>query len=188
MKKLVRFLGLLGLVCSIAAPTSASTFLAMDQSQLLAASDAVVEGKVLEVESFWDRENRVILSVATIRVEQALYGDAGATIRVQTFGGTVDGYTVEASGFPKFVRGEQVLLFVNQREAQDRSIRVTGYQQGHYQITERAGERVAVPTVDEGANLIREDGRKLAPQEAMPLSELRRQIENTANELARAAQ
>jgi type IV secretory pathway protease TraF len=187
MKKLVRFLGLLGLALCIAMPASASTFFAMDQAQLVAASDSIVEGKVVNVESFWDREGRVIISMATVRVDDALLGKVDRTIRVQTFGGTVGDYTVEAAGFPTFSKGDHVLVFLNQREAPDKSTRVTGYQQGLYLIAERGGEKVAIPTVDAGANLIRQDGLKVAPQQIMPLHDLREQIGNTIDELARAS-
>jgi type IV secretory pathway protease TraF len=187
MKKLVRFLGLLGLTLCIAMPASASTFWAMDQAQLVAGSDAIVEGKVVDVESFWDREGRVIVTMATVRVDDALLGKVNRTIQVQTFGGTVGDYTVEAAGFPKFNRGDHVLLFLNQRDALDKSTRVTGYQQGHYRIAERGGEKVAVPTVDAGANLIRQDGLKVVTPGTMPLHDLREQIGNTIDELARAS-
>ena len=187
MKKLVRFFGLLGVVWLLASPAVASTFLALDQKELVANSDAVIEGKVINVESYWDREGRVIVSVATVRVEDTIFGKADEVIRVQTFGGTVDGYTIEAAGFPKFARGEHVVLFVNQREALDKSIRVTGFQQGHYRIYDRQGTRMAVPTVGPGANLINRRGGRVQPQTALPLDELRSQIQARASELDRTS-
>ena len=173
---------LLALVAAL--PAAASTFLAMSQKALIDDSAAVVQGEVLEVRSFWDAEGRVIVSEALIQVEEAVLGDPGSQIRVKTWGGTVDGYTVEAHGFPKFTAHDRVLLFL-ERE-QDGVARVAGYQQGHYRLVmDRSGFEWAVPTVDGGSNLLTADGRPAPAAKTVLLSELKGSIREQARDAGR---
>jgi hypothetical protein len=141
-----------------AGSVSASTFLAMSQAELVKASDAVVKGTVKEVRSFWEETGRVIVTEAVIEVEEALVGRPEAQVVVRTWGGTVDGYTVEAHGFPKFQADQRVLLFLE--PANGSWAKVAGYQQGHFRVVmDRSGFELAVPTVDDGAHLLSADGR-----------------------------
>lgn len=181
MKKLVGMRGLcaLGVVClalGAALPAAGSTFLAMDHEELLVHSDSVVEGQVLRVVSSWDATGRVIVSEAEILIDETVAGQGmGGIITVQTFGGQVGDYHVEAAGFPRFEEGEWVVLFLNQREALDGMTRVTGYQLGHYRIFDREGTPMAAPAVDGEARFLR-DGRPVEPPQALPLAELKSQL------------
>jgi hypothetical protein len=104
---------------------------------------------------------------------------------VRTFGGTVNGYTVEAHGFPKFRAGERVLLYLEAEK--DGVSRVTGYQQGHYRIVrDKAGVELAVPTLDEGASVITRDGRPMAAAKAMRLDLLKASIRDEGRRAGRA--
>lgn len=156
MKRLVS-IGVL-LVVAAAIPVGASTFLRMTPSQLVSGSAAVVQGEVLKVSSFWDRSGRIIVTEALVQVEEKILGDAPSVVVVRTFGGTVNGYTVEAIGFPKFKAKERLVLYLEAEK--DGASRVTGYQQGQYRIVrDQAGVEYAMPTVDEGASIITPDGR-----------------------------
>ncbi len=164
------------LVALLAAlPATASTFLAMSRAELVRDAAAIVQGKVLEVHSFWDAEGRVIVSEAVIEVEEAVLGDPGSQVRVKTWGGTVDGYTVEAHGFPRFGANERVLLFL-ERE-QDGVAKVAGYQQGHFRLVmDRSGFEWAVPTVDDGGRLLFPDGRPAPAAKTVLLTDLKDSI------------
>lgn len=173
---------LLALVAAL--PAAASTFLAMSRGELIDGSAAVVQGEVLEVRSFWDAEGRVIVSEALIQVEEAVLGDPGSQVRVKTWGGTVDGYTVEAHGFPKFSAHDRVLLFLEREH--EGVAKVAGYQQGHYRlVVDRSGFEWAVPTVDAGANLLTADGRPAPAAKAMLLDELKGSIRDQARHAGR---
>jgi hypothetical protein len=163
------------LLAAAAAGAESSSFLALSQEELLAGSAAVLQGRVVEVESFWNAEHTAILSEALVSVDEVLVGRAPTLVRVRTFGGTVAGYTVEAHGFPRFVAGEEALLFLY-REPADGSVRVWGYQQGQYRIETRGGERIAVPAVGRGVRLLRSDGVEVEPARALPLAELRQRV------------
>lgn len=166
------WMSLVGLLLA-AVPAAASTFLAMTQHELVAQSDAVVQGKVLKVSSFWSPSGRVIMSEALVQVEEKVRGNAPSVVKVRTFGGTVGGYTVEAHGFPKFGVNERVVLFL--QNAND-TAEVTGYQQGQWRIVNEKGVEMAVPAVDGGATLLGRDGRPVAAQKAMRLDALKNLI------------
>jgi hypothetical protein len=161
-------------------PLCASTFIAMDTAELAQRAGAVVEGSILRVDSFWNEDGTVIVSEAQIEVRDVLSGEASSVVVVRTFGGEVGGYRVEAHGFPKFERGQDVLLFLEPE--QDGHHRVAGYQLGHYLLrTSAAGLRMALPTLDPGVTLLRPDGRAGQRPVALPLDQLRDQIRALTN-------
>lgn len=169
MKRLV-WLALFAMMLAVI-PAGASTFQAMSRGELKAQSNAVVQGKVLQVNSFWSPSGRVIVTEAMVQVEEKLRGDAPSVVIVRTFGGTVNGYTVEAHGFPKFAANDRVLLFL---QGADDVAEVTGYRQGQYRIVvDKAGVEMAVPTVERGVRLLNRDGSEAAMPKALRLDEFK---------------
>jgi hypothetical protein len=166
-------MGLVALSLAAAVPAAASTFLAMSQHELVSQSDAVVQGRVLKVSSFWSPSGRVIMSEALVQVEEKVRGNAPSVVKVRTFGGTVGGYTVEAHGFPKFAVDERVVLYLQNA---NETAEVTGYQQGQWRIVNDKGVEMAVPTVDGGAALLGRDGRPAPAPKALRLDTLKNLI------------
>ena len=148
----------------------------MSTSDLVKASSAVIEGEVSSLESRWTPDGRIIVTDVTVRVWDVLGGKAPEILVVKTFGGTVDGFTVEAAGSPRSPRGERVLLFL-EPDAEAGRQRVNGYQQGLYRIVQRAdGRETALSSVDQGAHLLSADGVQVQPLPSLPLDDLRRLI------------
>jgi hypothetical protein len=170
-----RFVGLSVLALSLAAvPAGASTFVAMSRGELVGQSDAVVQGQVLKVNSFWSPSGRIIVTEAMVQVEEMIKGAAPSVVILRTFGGTVGGYTVEAHGFPKFNVNDRVVLFV--QNAGD-TAEVTGYRQGMYRIVQdKRGVEMAVPTVEAGVRLLTRDGREAAMPKAMRLDAFKEMV------------
>lgn len=167
MKRTV-WIGLSALVLAFAIPAAASTFVALTPGELVAQSDAIVQGRVLKVSSFWSPSGRLIVSEAMIEVEETIAGRAPSVVVLRTAGGTVGGYTVEAHGFPKFAVNDRLVLFV--QGAGDLA-KVTGYQQGQYRIVrDKAGVDMAVPVLGEGVRLLRRDGGTVELPKAAPLA------------------
>lgn len=182
MRKIV--LSLLAIALLATLPAGASTFLAMSQDELVHQSDAVVVGKVLEVESFRDESGRVIVSEAMIEVEETVVGTAPSIAVVRTLGGTVDGYTVVAHGFPAFEPEDRVVVFLE--EQQDGSSRVVGYRLGQYKvITNRHGVDIAVPTLEPGVRLLTATGEAAPRPRPVPLDTLRSQLRQRSQRLHR---
>ncbi|HSG41243.1 MAG TPA: hypothetical protein VLE27_16505, partial [Thermoanaerobaculia bacterium] len=158
----------------VAAPAAASTFIALDQQELLAQSDAVVEGRVLKVSSFWSASGRMIVTEVMVQVEEKILGNAPGVVVLRTAGGTVGGYTVEAHGFPKFEVGERAVLFL-QNSAN--VAEVTGYRQGQYRIVrEKSGVEMAVPALGPNVRLLHRDGTPAAAPKAVRLDQLKAQL------------
>ena len=181
MKRLL--IGVL-LLALAAAPMAASTFLAMNQKELIAESQAVVQGQVLKVNSFWDASGRMVMTEALVRVEEAILGKAPTVVRVQTFGGNVDGFIVEAAGFPEFKAGERMVLFLS--PAKDGVARVAGYQFGQYRIQRnKAGLEFAVPALDSAVNVATKDGSLFVRPQAVRLDTFKDQVRETARRSGR---
>lgn len=168
-------LGLFALALAAAVPAGASTFIAQSIDELVAASDAVVQGEVLQVHSYWNKSGRIIVTEALVRVTDTLAGKAPSVVILRTFGGTVEGYTVEAHGFPTFEKGQELLLFVDNQA--DGSAEVTGYRQGQYRIVRDKAGVMAVPTVEHGVRLLTRDGRVAPRPQALRLDTLKGQIQ-----------
>jgi hypothetical protein len=172
------------LLMLIDVPAFASTFLAMDLPELITESDGVVRGEVISLNSFWDPEHRVILTDAEIRVDEKMLGrvgQVGRTVTVRTFGGEVGGYTVVAHGFPQFTVGEELVLFL--QTAPDRTLRVTGYQLGQFEVVEQKGVPMVLPTRDNGATLLMPDGKEIQAPVPTTLGDFRQELRYVASTL-----
>jgi hypothetical protein len=175
-----------GLLLVAAAPASGSTFVHMSRGELAKRASTVVVGNVLSVESFWTTSGRIIVTEAMVEVEDAVLGDGPSVVRVRTFGGTVNGYTVEAHGFPTFAKGERLLLFLEPDRNEAGTSRVLGYQEGMYRVTpDKAGREIAYPAVDVGAAVVDIDGKPVAPARPIALDDLRSEILRFAREAGR---
>jgi hypothetical protein len=87
----------------------------MSEEEMVEKAAAVVTGRVLEVNSYWNREGTVILTEAVVEVDDAILGNVPAHVRVRTFGGQVGDHKIVAFGHPTFERGEKLLLFLEPR-------------------------------------------------------------------------
>lgn len=167
-----------------AAPMTASTFLAMNQKELIAASEAVVQGEVLKVRSFWDASGRMVMTEALVRVEENILGKAPAMVRVETFGGNVDGFIVEAAGFPEFKAGERMVLFLS--KPKEGVARVEGYQFGQYRIQRnQKGIEFAVPALDSAVDVVTKDGTRFMRPQAVRLDAFKEQLRAEARRSGR---
>lgn len=179
MSRRILLIGWIVGLCAL--PAAASTFVAMEPAELVAASKAVVQGEVLEVHSFWNEDGTAILTEARILVEEVVAGRAPSEVVVRTFGGRVGDYVLEAHGFPTFDAGQRLLLFLY--DAPDGSVRVTGYRLGEYRVVRGArGELVARPTLEEGVRLLHADGRPALAPRAVPLAAFKQEIRRLAAE------
>lgn len=169
MKRFV-WLAVFALVLA-AIPAGASTFVALSRAELTAQSSAVVEGEVLKINSFWSPSGRLVVTEAMVQVTDKIVGNSPSVVVVRTVGGQVGGYNVEAHGFPKFQVGERLVLFLQGNV--DAVTEVTGYRQGQYRVVREAGVEMAVPTLEDGVNLVRADGKPATRVKAMPLSDLK---------------
>jgi hypothetical protein len=134
-----RSLSIITLLLIVSAlPLSASQFVEQSFDRVARDSAYVVRGSVIDTWSAWDDAHEVIYTYATLRVSRYFGEMAGPdTLVVREVGGTVDGYTQEAIGFPAIRRGEQVVLFLS-KWADSSDLRIHAYNQGKYLVRMRA--------------------------------------------------
>lgn len=81
--------------------------------QLVQRSDAIILGKVKEIECQWSMDQSVILTVVSIQVHEILAGEiTNSQILVQYPGGEVGDIGLKVSDMPTFHPNEIVLLFL----------------------------------------------------------------------------
>ena len=132
------------LLLVLALPLAASQFIVQDFDVVARESNFIVRGHVVDTYSAWDASREVIYTYATVRVQRYFGETTGPdTLTVREVGGTVDGYTQEAIGFPAIRRGEQVVLFLSQWE-DGSDYRIHAFNQGKYLVRERAGKEILV--------------------------------------------
>ena len=132
------------LLALIALPLSASQFVEMPFDQVARESALIVRGDILDTWSAWDDAHEVIFTYATVRVNRYFGEMTGPdTLVIREAGGTVDGYTQEAIGFPAIRSGENVVLFLSQWEGSP-DYRIHAFNQGKFLVRNRGGIEVLV--------------------------------------------
>jgi hypothetical protein len=176
------------LALAAGAPAGASTFLEVSHEELVEKADAIVQGRVIDVASFWNRQGTVIMTEAVVEVEDTILGRDRSHVRVVTFGGTVGDYRIVAEGFPTFEKGQRVLVFLEPaRRGEDGAQRVLGYRQGEFDIRQdKEGREIAVAAWEaDTVHIVRKDGTEAQAPRAMVLSELKSWIRETAARMGR---
>lgn len=177
MKRAILF-GCLALAVVSAVPTDASTFLNMSPREMLLESDAVVVGRVLSVDSFWNAEHTMIVTEVSLEIRETVVGAAPASVvKIRTYGGQVESYRIEAHGFPTFAVEDRVLVFLRHDDNDPSSFSVVGYRLGQYNLIENGeGRTIAVPALEGGVRLLDRDGRTAPAPKAIDLEELKAQL------------
>lgn len=139
-----RSLILTGLLLVLALPLSASQFIQLDFDQIATESKYIVRGTIDQTWSAWDDAHEVIFTYATVRVSRYFGETTGPDVLVvREVGGTVDGYTQEAVGFPAIRKGEEVVLMLAQWEDAP-ELRIHAYNQGKFLVKGQAGREVLI--------------------------------------------
>lgn len=127
-----------------AVPLSASQFIEMPFDKVAREATLVVQGTIGQTFSRWDDAHEVIYTYATVHVSRYFGETTGPdTLMIREVGGTVDGYTLEAIGFPVIRSGERVVLLLSVWE-DGADYRIHGYNQGKYLVRNRGGIDVLV--------------------------------------------
>ncbi|MDQ3284021.1 MAG: hypothetical protein M3Q69_21665 [Acidobacteriota bacterium] len=138
-----RLLILVALFLVSAVPMFASQFVELPFDQVAREAKLVVRASVVDTWSAWDDSHEIIYTYATLRVTRYFGETTGPdTLVVREVGGTIDGYTQQAVGFPEIRRGERVVLFLSDDE--NGTMRIHAYNQGKFLVRDRAGQEVLV--------------------------------------------
>ena len=146
-------LALLALVF-VAAPASASVVIPPADDDLIVHAEAVILGRVTDIESHDNRLGKLSTFI-TLAVEEVLKGSfAQSTLTIRELGGQVGGMAGWVFANPEFTVGERVLLFLDQRA--DGTLRVMHLYLGKFSIVTdpASGDLVAVRPLPEDVTVV----------------------------------
>lgn len=127
---------------------AATTVVKLDFDGLVAASDAIVVGRIDAVDAVV-QDGRVYTHV-DVRVEETLKGPPQTRLRIVHVGGRTERLATVVHGMPDFAVAERALLFLEQPRGVDHFV-VTGLAQGKFSLVE--GEDGATKLQPSGAKL-----------------------------------
>jgi hypothetical protein len=187
MKKFSRVL-VAGSCLLIACSAVATTVIPPSFDELVSRAEMIFQGSVTDVRSEWTGEGaqRHIMSYVTLKVEDAIKGNPGATVTLRMLGGTVGGETMEVTDAPKFKVGDRDILFVENNGTQ--FVPLVGIMHGRFRLKKDATGQDAVFT-NEGSPLsdVTQLGRNEAAASAgraLSKQEFRQAIQSKAQEQA----
>src|SRR5215216_182099 len=128
-----------------AARAGATTIVPADFTEMVAGSQLIVHGAVIDVRSQLTTGARTIETVITIAVADSLKGQSASTVVLRVPGGQVGRYRRVMVGAPEFVEGEEVVLFLaGHAPAMPMPF---GLNQGVYRVVRSGGRALVTPLV-----------------------------------------
>ena len=129
----------------LGAAVSATVLIPAEFREIVAGSEIIVHGRVVDVRSQWVDGRRRIESVVTVEVLTPFKGGERRSLEFKVPGGQVGRYRSMMVGAPTFSLGEEAFLFLSGGES-DAPL-VFGLNQGVFRIRQDrvSGRRVVVP-------------------------------------------
>jgi hypothetical protein len=134
----------MALIVVLNAPAFATTAVRLSNDAMAASADVIAVGTAIDVQTVW--EGRSLVTVVTLKVNESLKGDAGATLAVALPGGVDANRRVPVAmtyaGAPSIGIGEEVFVFLTRDEDVQSGLTVVGFAQGKFSIvTDPSGTR-----------------------------------------------
>jgi hypothetical protein len=184
-RSLWRWAAVLALALAAFAPAEATTMIRMGVEDLVASNEAVVVGRVVDVQSYWNAEGSFILSDVKVEVLDALKGAAlEREISLTVMGGSVGELTTLILAGPEMTIGGDYVLFLNREDLPGvfgvRTVRDLA--QGIFDVVGAGDGLRAVSQASRHPLLPDARGISEAPggQEGIPLENLIRQVRDLA--------
>src|SRR5262245_42374635 len=100
----------------LTSPARASVVIPPADDDLIVHADAVILGRVTDIESHDDQQGK-LRTYITIAIDEVLKGTlVQSTLTIRELGGQVGGFAGWVFANPEFTVGERVLLFLDQRD------------------------------------------------------------------------
>src|SRR5437588_10798950 len=183
MKKFSR-LSVSGSFLVIACAALATTVIPPSFDDLVGRAEMIFQGTVVDVHSEWTGEGaqRHIMSYVTVKVEEAIKGNPGASVTLRMLGGTVGAETMEVTDATKFKVGDRDILFVENNGTQ--FIPLVGIMHGRFHVQKDESGRDVVMTND-GApltdvNQLGKDKRAATVGRAISTQEFKQAVQSRA--------
>jgi hypothetical protein len=124
-------LAFLILILSAKPPLSATTVQRLSLDDMVAKAETIVIGRVINSQSSWTKNGKLILTQTTFEVQEGLKGVATKTVTITTVGGRVGNAVLHVSGMPSFQPDETAVIFL---ERSNNYLTVLGLSQGKFSI------------------------------------------------------
>lgn len=121
---------------------SATLILPADFASVVTGVGVIVHGRVVDVRSVMTGPRRVIESVVTVAVLEALKGAPGPSVAFRVPNGQVGRYRRVLVGAPEFEEGDEVVVFLTGRPPAMPTL--FGLSQGVYRVTRNTAARAVV--------------------------------------------
>lgn len=144
MRSIARVFGVCAVLLLLAfrPPDAAATVVApADLDTVVAGSQLIVRGRVVEVRSEMTAGRRSIHSVVTLEVDETLKGQSSRTVLFRVPNGQVGRYRRVVVGAPEFSAGDEVVVFL--RGSGPAIPSLFGLQQGVYRVQRDDAARLA---------------------------------------------
>lgn len=165
MTRLMFYIVVLGSLLQLNPRSSAAaTVAALTFDTLIQKSDYVVYGRAVGTRSFWDPATSTIWTRTELLVLDGAKGQAGKTIVITEPGGVMGDIAHLFPGMPRFVDGEEVVLFLY--SAPGNRIRVLGLRQGVYDVLRDrdSGERIVRPALEHPESIVYDNRTAFRPE------------------------
>ncbi|PYI77036.1 MAG: hypothetical protein DMF04_07335 [Verrucomicrobia bacterium] len=184
MKKFSHLL-ISGSLLAVTCAGLATTVIPPSFDDLVSRAEMIIQGSVTDVRSEWTGEGaqRHIMSYVTVKVEDAIKGNPGASVTLRMLGGTVGAETMQVSDAPKFKVGDRDILFVENNGTQ--FIPLVGIMHGRFKIKKDETGRDAVFTnegspVTDVTQLGKDDEAAVSTSRALSAQEFKQTIHTKA--------
>jgi hypothetical protein len=137
------------LIPALAHPT---TILPADFSEMVAGSQVIVHGRVVDVRAQLTSGRGSIESVVTVAVIDPIKGPSGAQVAFRVPNGQIGRYRRVTVGAPEFATGDEVVVFLR---GQPPVLPMPfGLNQGVYRVSRGTGQAMVTPLVAAGAGRV----------------------------------
>ena len=167
----------LALVVLTVAVARATVLIPAEFREVVAGSQVIVYGRVVDTRAEWAPDRRGIDTIVTFQAGTYLKGGPAETVTFRVPGGQIGRYKNVMIGAPEFVEGDEAVLFLN---AEGPSVaHVYGLSQGVYRvrIDPRSGARVVItPLVMARGDAPERVTRGAASRKPLPLDAFAAQV------------
>lgn len=140
---------------------AATVMLYADLARLVELSDVIVQGRVVDQNTFYDEAASEVATITTVQVERAFLGDVDTTVKFRQWGGAYGDKVSQIPGDAQFDPYEEVILFLADGRGKYAGMRyLTALGQSKYTVVRDGAEPFVVRDLhdlaflDQGSNEI----------------------------------
>ena len=123
--------------------------------RLIEISDTIVHAEVVSQKTYFDKEQKRVVTDTTLGVKRAFLGDVGEKVTIQQWGGVHNGQSHFIPGDARFEAGEEVFVFLHNG---DGVVALSALGQAKFSVEEIDSRKLVTRDLSDIAFLIEESG------------------------------